>query len=276
MQLEWNKWLTGMQAFKEGQGMLWIFCLAVFLILWKKLDKKQQRLFGFAAIMGILIICPLTAVVLLKGYTPFYDWMDLQLLVPITLLLAVGAVEIIGLLEKMTIPGLHLKGIAKNTISLLCVVVLLFAGATFHGFDKRQEADVTGVPVEVAEVLDPIHRMVADKPVVLAAPSSILLYTRLYEVNWQPLYGRDLWSAKAASYINSGYNVEYEFYELLEKEQLSEEEFKQLSDLILEGPANCVIVPAYWIADMEQLNDWMLVNLNGSYTGIIKKDLVTE
>lgn len=276
MQLEWNKWLDGITAFKENQGMLWIFSMAVLVVMWRKASKSQQKLLCFSALTGVLIICPVTAVILLKGYTPFYDWLDLQQFLPLVLLLGFGATELISWMQKREVPGLHLKQMAKTIISILCVVVMLFAGTTFHAFDSQAEADENGVPTEVAEILEPLHNMFADKPLVLAAPSDVLMYVRLYEINWQPLYGRDLWSSKAASYINSGYDVEYEYFELLEKEELSEEEFGQLRTLIIEGTAECVIVPAGWIAEMGQLPDCVLVNLNDSYTGIIKKDITRE
>ena len=80
MQLEWNKWLTGVTSFKEGHGMLWIFCLVLFVAMWRKRDGRQRKLLIFSALTCFLILCPITAAVLLKGYTPFYDWFDLQLL----------------------------------------------------------------------------------------------------------------------------------------------------------------------------------------------------
>lgn len=273
---EWNKWLTGLTLFKEGQGMLLIFVLLILVTLWKKSEKKQRKLLAFAACMGVYILCPLTAMVLLKGYTPFYDWFDLQLLLPMVLVLAWGGTELVYRLQKMEIPGVHLKGIAKTIISFLCVTALLFAGTVFHGFDSRPEVERNGVPAEVAEILEPIHAGFADKPLVLVAPSEILQYIRLYEANWVPLYGRDLWSPKAASYINSGYDIEYEYYELLEKAQLDKEEFAELTKLIMEGTADCVIVPTDWIAGIEQLTGQLLVDLTDSYTGIIKKDLIRE
>ena len=273
---EWNKWMSGLTSFKESQGLLWIFVLLILSALWQKGDRRQRKLVVFSLLMGACILFPLTAVALLKGYTPFYDWLDLQLLLPLVLLLAWGGTELVCRMQNMEIPGLHLKGIAQTIISLLCVTVLLLAGTVFHGFDRRAEADRNGVPIQVAEILEPLYKMFADEPLVLAAPSEILMYIRLYEANWEPLYGRDLWSPKAASYINSGYDIEYEYYELLEKEQLDEEEFIQLTELIIEGPADCVIVPTEWIVGMEQLTARVLVNLTDSYTGIIKKDLMTE
>lgn len=277
MQSEWNKWLTGLTSFKEDQGMLLIFVLAIIVAYWKKDAQNQRKLIVFTAGMAVCILCPLTAVILLKGYTPFYDWLDLQLLLPMVIVLAWGGTEFVFQLSEMEVPGVHLNGIAKTIISIFCAIILLFSGTVFHGLDPKTAADQNGVPVEVAEIFEPIYADFGDKPLVLAAPSKILKYTKLYEANWKPLYGRDLWSPKAASYINSGYDVEYELYELLEKAQLDEEEFVELTNLIFEEQVDCVIVPSYWIADMEKLTgQLLLVDLTDAYTGIIKEDLMKE
>lgn len=276
MQLEWNKWLTGLTSFKEGQGLLWIFCFVLIGFSYRSLSDKKRCLFLFSACMGMLIICPISAVILLKGYTPFYDWLDLQLLFPTTFLLGYGGTILVKRLSEADIPGVDLKRNLKSLVAWCCVIVLLLVGTTFHSLDIRPKADKNGVPVEVAEVLEPIHDMFGDHSLVVAAPSKILLYIRLYEEQWMPLYGRDLWSSKAASYINSAYDIEYEYYKLLEKEYLDQEEFVQLADLITTGPAECVIVPAGWIAEMGTLADCVLVNISELYTGIIKKDLRTK
>lgn len=276
MLLEWNRWLSGLTSFKEEQGILVIFCIAVLVMWFKRAADKERSLVLLSVVLGVLVFCPFTAFVLLKGYTPFYDWLDLQLIFPLTLLLSYGGVELWMYVSKAEIPGLHLNKRWKGLIAGCCVVVLLLTGTTFHAFDNRLKADKNGVPVEVSVVLGLIREEVGEYPLVLAAPSEVLLYTRLFEDNWVPLYGQDLWSPKAASYIYSGYSVEYQYYELLEEEWLEQEELQEFKQLLLEGPAECVIVPSGWIAGMELLADWQLIEGNDFYTGIIKKDLVTE
>jgi hypothetical protein len=239
-------------------------------------SDKEKRLLVFAAGLGVLVLCPLSAIVLLKGYTSFYDWMDLQLLFPFTRLLGYGGTVLILYLYRAEIPGLQLGKPWKMLIAWCCTAMVLFVGTTFHTFDVRSKAADSGVPVEVAEVLKTIQDEIGEYPLVLAAPSEVLLYTRLYEGKWEPLYGRDLWSPKAAGYINSGYDLEYRYYELLEKDWLEEEEFSQLQELILTGPAECVLVPSGWIKELALPADWKIIEGNSLYTGIIKKDLVTE
>lgn len=276
MQLEWNRWMEGMTAFKTGQGMLWIFCLILFVLLWWRGELKRHSLFVVSIILGILTICPVTAVVLLKVYTPFYGWSDLQQILPMTLLLAVLGVEAFWFLKDMNVPGLRLGQTAKNTISGICVVILLLTATNFHGFDERPKANAGGVPAEVAVLFEALYDVVGEQPIVLAASGEMLQYTRLFEDDWQPLYGRDLWSAKSASYINSGYDTEYEYYTFLGKAELEPEEYNRLTALINEEQVDCVIVPCYWMEAMGDMYAYEPVVLSDVYTGIIKKDLIIK
>lgn len=276
MQLEWNRFLEGITEFRAGQGMLWIFCLCLFVLCFRKGIMKNQEWLVTGLILGVLVSCPLTAVLLLKIYTPFYDWMDLQQLFPIVLLIAFLGVEAYAFLRKQDVPGLRLGQRAKNTISAACIIVLLLVATGFHGFDQYQKSDEHGVPIETAEVFAALEEVVGEEPIVLAAFGDMLQYTRLFEPKWQPVYGRDLWSGKSASYINSGYDREYEYYTLLDDARLTDQECERLISLINEGQADCIIVPDFWLEIMSGMPEYDSVILTDSYAGIIKKDLLVE
>lgn len=276
MQTEWNKYLTGAEQCKQYQGMLVIFCVCIIAFLWKHPDRKLRKLLVFSAIIGIAVLCPITAIILLKGYTAFYDWLDLQILFPSTLLLALGATICTEKLQKMEIPGLRCGKNAKTILSIGCVCLLLTAGSVFHAWDAEKEAEEHGIPIETAQAFQALSENVPERSLVIAAPRELLMYVRMYEEKWTPLYGRDLWSGKAASYIYSGYTIEYEYFELLEQEQLSEQEQKMLWNLIETGPAECVIVPAGWILDEMVWTECDTLRLTESYTAILKKDLMTN
>ena len=42
MQLEWSRFLEGITSFKTGQGMLWMFCGAVFIYSIRKRIMKNS------------------------------------------------------------------------------------------------------------------------------------------------------------------------------------------------------------------------------------------
>lgn len=276
MQLEWNRFVEGVTDFKTEQGMLWVFCVAFFIWMWHRGSLKQQRLFFLCILSGFLVWCPLTAVPLLKIYSPFYGWKDLQQLMPVILILSAAGVECFWFLKKTSVAGLRLRQIAKNVISAVCVVILLMFATNFHGFDKRDTADEHGVPVETAKVFDALYEVVGDKNLVLAAKWDMLQYARLYEPGWIPLYGRDLWSSKSASYINSGYSEEYVYYDYLKYDVLEIEDYKELTVLMNEDTVDCMIVPFYWLHEMGKMPAYEIVELTEVYTAIIKKDLITK
>ena len=277
MLAEWNRWLEGISSFKAGQGILWVFVLGLLVLLWRKSGQEQQRLAVLSAVMGFLVLCPLSAVVLLKGFTPFYDWLDLQQLFPMPLWMALFAMTLGEAMEGINIPGIRAKGYkgyTKTAVAYICVGILLLTATNFHGFDEKAKADSHGVPVGTAEAFDALYELVGDTHIVLAAKGDILQYTRLYEPSWQPLYGRDLWSGKSASYINSGYDVEYAYYSLLERTELAGEDQEEFIALLAGGEADCIIVPYYWREAYSQIPGYELLILTEEYNIIIKKDLI--
>ncbi len=276
MQLEWNRLLSGLLEFKEKQGGLWLFCAAVLAVCLKHAFFRKQRWPVMCIVLGVLVLFPVTAVVLLKVYTPFYDWRDLQQLFPSTLLVAFASVELYEFLRKKDVPGIRLGQHARNIISGGFIIVFLLVATNFRGLEQGQKADCHGVPLESAEVLEALWQVIGDEPVVLAAPPEMLQYARLYEPAWRPVYGRDLWSAKSASYINSGYDWEHEYYTLLEDARLPEEECERLITLINKGKADCIIVPDFWLEIMSGMPEYASVRLTSSYIGIMKKDLLVE
>lgn len=276
MQAEWSIWLSGLAAFKETQGLLWIGCIALLILLWKKGSLHKEPLWISSVVLGALVFCPITAMVLLKVYSPFYNWLDLQGIFPVTLFAAMLGVEIFENIRVRRVPGWSLGAGTRTVLAAGCVVVLFCVATNFHGFDKRSEADANGVPVEVSAVLESLQGQVGDRSIVLAAPSEILLYTRLYYADWTPFYGRDLWSGKAASYINSGYTIQYRFYEYLEKAELTESEGADFVCLIQEAYPDCVIVPGYWEDRLGKVEGYEYLFLTDAYKVIMKEELLSQ
>lgn len=276
MQLEWSRFLNGIAVFKESQGMFWLMSAAVLVFGLKTGLYKKHRWLLTSLVLGVLVLFPVTAVVLLKGYTPFYNWNDLQQLFPITLLLSIGGVELYTYISKQSIPGLRFGKVVQAMISAFLMVVLLLVATNFHGFDPRQKADEHGIPVESAEVFEALYEIVGDEAVALAASPEMLQYARVYEPAWKPVYGRDLWNGKAASYINSGYDWEWEFYTLLVDDLLSSEECDELVTLINKEKADCIIVPDFWLETISGMPEYESVRLTDFHMGIIKKDLLAK
>ena len=67
MLLEWNRWIEGMAAFKEGQGLLWVFTIVLFAVQWHRGILQKNKLLIGGCVLGLLTVFPLTAVVLLNS-----------------------------------------------------------------------------------------------------------------------------------------------------------------------------------------------------------------
>lgn len=242
MQYEWSRFSEGITNLKLNAGLLVFFCAAVLFAVCRK--KSGSKVWAYSSVAwGVLLFFPVSALVLLKFYTPFYDWSDLFVLFPMEMVLGFGGAELWAYLQKKEIPGLRWNGIGKNIIAVCSVWVLLLFATNFHAFDAKTEADENGIPVKASEAFRALEQAVGEQELVLAAPDEVLAYTRLYNASWTPLYGRDLWSGRAASYINSGYTErDYRYYTILKEMVLPEEERGELTALVSEGAADCVIL----------------------------------
>ncbi len=279
MQLEWNRWLEGITTFKQEQGLFLIFLSALLMFFGQKGKIKNNRLFPALILLGLGAFFPLTAMILMKIFTPFYDWMDLQQLLLLPLFMALFGVVGTFVITKREFPGecfFAVRPWVKRIASIVCVMLLFMVGSGFHVFDKETKADEQGVPVETAVVFGALYELIGEEPVVIAAPSKLLQYVRLYESDWIPLYGRDLWSGKAAGYVHSGYDTEYEYYVFLERGELNVDERPGFASLVAEGQADCVIVPYYWREDYCPEETYALLALTPEYNVIIKKELVAQ
>ena len=274
MQLEWNRFLEGLALFKQHQGLVWICFVALFTILFAKQKIKGNALWMTALVLGVATVLPVTALVLLKFYTPYYNWLDLQNVFPTVLCMGCLGVYLFEYLKERDIPGVRMGKAAKGCIAAICVAILFVTATTFYGMGEREQADAHGVPVETAKAFEALEEVVSAESMVVVAPSHVLQYVRFFNNNWETLYGRDLWDGKAASYIDSGYDTEYQFYEYLEMLEPELEARDGFAPLVESGKADCIIVRQLWTYWMEAYDGYEVVPLTDSYVGVIKKDLL--
>ncbi len=276
MQTGWNRFLEGITLYKQYQGLVWFCCIALFVVLWKRKSLKSNALWITSLLLGGVVIFPLSAMALLRVYTPYYHWLDLQSLFPVGLWMGYFGVVLFDYLKEQRIPGWKLGKAGKMLVAAVGVMMVFAVATTFHGMDKEEAADDFGVPMQSAEAFAMLEKNITTEDVVLVAPSEMLTYARLYNPNWKPLYGRDLWDSKAAGYIYSGYATEYQYYEYLEQMEPVLEERDTFIALVEEGVADCIIVPHYWSVWLVDVDGYEVVSLTDSYAGIIKKELLTK
>lgn len=276
MQLEWKEFVAGFSSAKESYGMLLLFSVLLLAAWGVRRHARAHRLLCTCLLLGVLVFCPLTAVLLLKLYTPFYTWTDLQLLFPTMLLSALFVTEVFFYMKGLSIPGVWAGRYVRTLLAAVLTAVLLLSATTLRVFDRSNTQHQNGVPVQASQIFEALDSAIDTEELLLAAPSELLQYARLYKASWSPLYGRDLWDSRSASYIYSGYEEEYEYFRILDTLWLSEEEYEQVHQWIKEGTLDCMIVPVYWVEKVCPVEGYEAIALADIYVGIIKEDLLIK
>ncbi len=85
----WRGWLE----YEESNKLIVLFLLVLLLFWLLELGERQhRRIFGYCAAMGVLCVCPVTAVILMRYQTLFYDYRWIWAFVPCTAMIACGGV----------------------------------------------------------------------------------------------------------------------------------------------------------------------------------------
>ncbi|MCD7863936.1 MAG: hypothetical protein LUG61_10640 [Lachnospiraceae bacterium] len=276
MSLNFLKWQEGVVNWKQDLGLALLLLVVSLILIWRE-GRREGKLLAFSGgILALLVFVPVTAAFLMMGYTGFYDWADLQLMIPMTPVLALGAclaVEKLSALpwpvEKENVQGKKTRAGIPGVVAVFCVVFLLLATTNFHAFDGQEESDGYGIPAETLAVYESLREAMGEGEAVILADSALLQYVRLYDTDWYPAYGRDLWDSHAAGYVEYTYGTETEIYEILEESSLTEEDAKVLLSYVEETQPDCLIVPWYWETELEEPADYNLVTLTGQYIAYV-------
>ncbi|MCD7750678.1 MAG: hypothetical protein LUI10_02900 [Lachnospiraceae bacterium] len=273
MSLNFLKWQEGTADFKQEAGLLLLLFVVSVLLIWRREKREGGLLAVSGTVLAVLVFVPVTAVFLLMGYTGFYDWTDLLLIVPLTPVLAMG-----GCLLVEDVSGVHRKdaGTGDAAIQKLpaaaaaaCVIFLLMGAANFHAFDEEETSDGYGIPAQTLEIYESLRDNVGEEEMTVLANGELLMYIRLYSADWYPAYGRDLWDSHAAGYVEYTYGDETEIYEILASSSLTEENRKTLLSYVEDTQPDCLIVSREWEALLGDLSDYNLVTLTEQYIAYI-------
>ncbi len=266
MSLNFLKWQQGIADWKQELGLMLLLFVISLVLIDRKTDQEGKRLALSGGILAVLVFVPVTAVFFMMGYTGFYDWEDLQLVIPLTPVLALG-----GCLAVEALSGKAAAGKMPAAVPTACVVFLLLAATNFHAFDGQEESGGYGIPSEACAVYESLGEALGEGEATILAEGELLQYVRLYCTDWYPAYGRDLWDSHAAGYVEYTYSTETaEIYEILTQASLSQEDAAALISYVEENEPDCLIVPWYWEAELEDLSDYNLVTLTEQYIGYVK------
>lgn len=203
----------GFSSFVEDGQYLMLFMVAV-LMLWLMNDSKKKEIRWFTLIMLVLLLCPITAKLLLIYQTQFYGYESLWELLPVTAILVYGLVT-----AAFQIIAAHSRGYGRwesaapkrkeNAYEILIMVVLtavLFLCGTLTPAKAftDQTAGMGRLPKDTEEVLNQLMIAEGDS-ITLLAPDEIAAWARIYSGNIILPYGRNMWEPELSAYTYDNY-----------------------------------------------------------------------
>lgn len=131
----------------SGFGLLFVVCL-LFLFLWKKDREIHNALFWPAAVLTIVVFCPVSGFIIMKLDEASVYWRVYWLL-PVVLLAAFAATKLVYLV----------KGRGKQILLGLVCIVIVAVNGTFVFSDTYFEKKENNykLPTEVIWVADAIN-----------------------------------------------------------------------------------------------------------------------
>lgn len=185
--------------FEVNKLIVLVFAL---LLAWWLADKKPENTKGknlllYTLVMSLLLLIPVTAVFVMMYQTAFYDYEWAWSMVPVTAVLAYGAV---CLLKKNLKKGKLLWGIL-GVAAILCLCGNQGTLMTVSGKEAMARENT-------AEILQELSALDVEKPCILWAPKNIMEQVRRRDGKILLIYGRDMWDVKAGAYDYEAYSAE--------------------------------------------------------------------
>ncbi len=235
-----NAWL-GWRSFTEA-GKLPALLAASLIALWLSGQTSGKKtLTIYTSIAAACCVFPVTAAGLMLYQTKFYDYQWVWSFVPMTAVIAWGAVEFL----RECWPGLRSSEWKKGLPGVLFLVVLLLLSSGAGGV-SREDGTETGERKQAEELLSGIRENMPEGEICLWAPKEILEYAREEENPVQLLYGRNMWDEWLNAYSYDAPSEEMKsLYQWMEEEAVTAApaEIVRSVRTAVEAGANCVLLP---------------------------------
>ena len=239
-----NAW-SGWQNYMESGKMIALLPAAL-LFLWCSRKEKEQSVFlVYASVMTAGCILPVTAALLMRYQTGFYEYKDIWSLVPVTAVSALGAAVF---LMKGWGDGRHYRNFCLPAAALMLTAVLFCAmpGSDAAEESRRAQENKRRHAYETVEQIMAFYKD-ADSDLCLWAPCEIMEYAREADGRILLPYGRNMWDPSLSGYTYDSYGeCQKELY--LWMEQRREEWTASMAeeiwpDLVQEAGVNCILLP---------------------------------
>lgn len=272
----------GWQDFTDA-GKYAALLAASLLFLWMTGRKKTHKTFLiYTTVTAVCCVLPPVAAGLMLYQTKFYDYQWIWSLVPMTAVIAYGAV---CLLDDCW-PGFRLSEWKRGVpvLILLLAVLLLSSGLGSNVPDgeeiqKRAAAEST---------LEQVQAEMQGGKICLWAPAEILEYAREKDASIELLYGRNMWDEWLNAYAYDTYSEELvSLYQWMEEAACPETRADiaavagvsdgrsamkmatEKVDTAIKAGANCILLPGNLeesvVRGMEKKLSVRVVNIDGYY-----------
>ncbi len=257
--------ISGWFAYTDA-GKYAVLFLGVLLYYWYRkagagaTDEPKGhlwRLMTYASIMAAAVIFPLTAVLLMKYQTKFYDYKWLWSVVPVTLIIAYGATGTYLEVCRRRLKGNVLKSAGLAAVGL---AVILLCGNLNGG--SCEGANTAMDKVRTAKILDKLAESGDTDTICLWAPREILAHVRGQNGQIMLLYGRNMWDVALNAYAYDVYDQEtialYEWMERLtegDHAELAKEDWTIACvalETALNKGVNCIVIPTSSIVEVTE------------------------
>ena len=196
------------QYITYGKYLVLVFAALIYLWNQKKEKTKPLLLYGICSLF--LVIFAPTAMALVKYQTYYYDYPWLFGLVPVTALIAWGAVCFLIECRKTATESKSGKRIGILSIVLLLGVLFLSGNMTGSVNGKKRTANEAEQALQsTEEILRFVHEKSANADnICIWGPKEALEYMRAVDPSVTLLYGRTMWEPSLGGYTYDTYSEE--------------------------------------------------------------------
>lgn len=186
-------------------ALLFALLLAAWLLKSEKIKEGGNRLLLYTIVLCILLLCPVTAWILMKYQTGFYDYEWAWSMVPQTAVIAYAGTLLLG----------QIRGKKHRIPAAVLMVLVLFLCGNQGNFQKISDTEADNRKA-AEQILVSLKQTGDEDPVTVWAPKEIMQQLRRMDGKILLVYGRDMWDEKSGAYDYESYSKEIiESYEWL-------------------------------------------------------------
>lgn len=191
-------------------GKYLVLVFAALIYLWNQKKEKTRPLLLYGICSLFLVVFAPTAMALVKYQTYYYDYPWLFGLVPVTVLIAWGAVCFLMECRKTAAESKSGKKIGILSVVLLLGILFLCGNMTGSVNGKKKTAEEAEQALQsTKEILSLVHEKSANADnICIWGPKEVLEYVRAVDPSVTLLYGRTMWEPSLGGYTYDTYSEE--------------------------------------------------------------------